>query len=56
MDVYNDMNKKQNIVKKTYNYTIKDKKPSEPMKKSIIMHNKIKDSDKKVTSILVSFN
>jgi len=55
IDVYNDMNKKQNVIKKTYNYTVKDKKLTEPIKKSIIMHNKMKESDKKVTTILVSF-
>ena len=55
IDVYNDMNKKQNVIKKTYNYTVKDKKLTEPIKKSIIMHNKMKESDKKVTTIIVSF-
>ena len=59
-EVYNDMNKKQHndkqSVKKTYNYSIKDKKPNESSKKPILIHNKMKESDKKVMKILVSFD
>ena len=59
-EVYNDMNKKQHndkqLVKKTYNYTVKDKKPNDNSKKPIIIHNKMKESDKKVMKILVSFD
>ena len=59
-EVYNDMNKKphndKQSVKKTYNYSIKDKKPNESSKKPILIHNKMKESDKKVMKILVSFD
>ena len=59
-EVYNDMNKKQHndkqLVKKTYNYNVKDKKPNDNSKKPIIIHNKMKESDKKVMKILVSFD
>jgi len=58
-EVYNDMNKKNNIeiknVKKSYNYKIKEKKTMETFKKPIIIPNKMKEFDKKPMNILVSF-
>jgi len=60
-EVYNDMNKKNKIEKKINkniynNYKLKDKKPIESSKKPLIIHNKLKDSDKKVVKIMVSFD
>jgi hypothetical protein len=58
-EVYNDMNKKNNIeiknIKKSYNYKIKEKKTMETFKKPIIIPNKMKEFDKKPMNILVSF-
>jgi hypothetical protein len=59
-EVYNDMNKKIiseiKILKKQHINKIKEKKTNEIIKKPILIQNKIKDIDKRLTHILVSFD
>jgi hypothetical protein len=59
-EVYDDMNIKNKndakIIKKIYNYKIKDKKKQESYKKPLIMQSKIKDVDKQNINIFVSFD
>jgi hypothetical protein len=59
-DVYNDMNKRNKIEKKAIKkissqFKIKEKQSNDIQKKPFIMTNNIKDNDKKVIKIMVSF-